>query len=174
MRVLLVAAALLTGSAPALAADPTGDWLVAAKVAQIRIENCDGAMWGAVVWEKEPGGRDTQNPDPAKRSRPTLGMPILLDMKPAGTSRWEGRVYNAQNGKSYSATITLPGPDTLRIQGCVFGILCGGESWTRVQAEPLARAPSTGSTTGRSAPAAPPRDPKQFCSSVLGIAGPAH
>ena len=38
-------------------------------------------MWGVVAWEKQPGGRDSNNPDASKKSRPTLGMPILLDMK---------------------------------------------------------------------------------------------
>ena len=65
----------------ASAADPTGDWRVADGVANIRVAQCAGSMWGVVAWEKEPGGRDTNNPDVSKKSRPTLGMPILLDMK---------------------------------------------------------------------------------------------
>jgi hypothetical protein len=30
----------------------------------------------------------------------------------------------------YASHISLPGPDTLRVVGCV-GMLCGGETWTR-------------------------------------------
>ena len=66
---------------PRLAADPTGDWRVADGVANIRVAECNGSMWGAVAWEKTPGGRDKNNPDASKQSRPTLGMPILIDMK---------------------------------------------------------------------------------------------
>jgi uncharacterized protein (DUF2147 family) len=117
----------------ALAADPTGDWRVADGVANVRVAQCNGDMWGAVSWEKEPGGRDANNPDPAKKSRPTLGMPILIDMKKkAGADSWEGQVYNAKDGQSYSSSITPVGTDQLEIRGCVMGFLCGGETWTRV------------------------------------------
>ena len=75
-------------------------------VANIRVAQCNGSMWGVVAWEKTPGGRDTNNPDPAKQSRPTLGMPILIDMKKKpGIDAWEGQVYNAKDGQSYSSTI---------------------------------------------------------------------
>jgi uncharacterized protein (DUF2147 family) len=119
--------------ASALAADPSGDWRVADGVADIRVAECNGSMWGVVVWEKVPGGHDTHNPDVSKQSRPTLGMPILLDMKKKpGTDQWEGEVYNAKDGQTYSSTIHPIGTDQLEIQGCVLGFLCGGETWTRV------------------------------------------
>src|SRR5690242_11754887 len=101
---LILATGLGTGSA--LAADPTGDWRVADGVANIRVAQCNGNMWGVVAWEKTPGGRDANNPDPAKQNRPTLGMPILLAMKKKpGTDAWEGQVYNAKDGQTYASTI---------------------------------------------------------------------
>jgi len=124
---------LATALAPAFAEDPTGDWRVADGVADIRVADCNGSMWGVVAWEKTSGGRDTNNPDASKQNRPTLGMPILLDMKKkAGADQWEGQVYNAKDGQTYSSTIKPAGPDRLEIQGCVLGFLCGGETWTRV------------------------------------------
>src|ERR1700742_4306508 len=87
---------------PALAADPTGDWRVADGVANIRVAECNGSMWGVVSWEKVPGGRDKNNPDVSKQNRLTLGMPILLDMKKKpGAESWEGQVYNAKDGQTY-------------------------------------------------------------------------
>jgi uncharacterized protein (DUF2147 family) len=145
----LVAAVLVTmGFRPAGAADPTGDWLVADGVANIRVAECNGAMWGVVAWEKTAGGIDKNNPDVSKRNRPTLGMPILLDMKkkPA-KEEWAGQVYNAKDGKLYASTIKLGSPDQLEIQGCVLGFLCGGETWTRV-AGPIPSSPSNTPTTG--------------------------
>src|SRR5271155_2723215 len=151
---------LVAGLAPALAADPTGDWRVADGVANIRVAECNGAMWGVVAWEKEPGGRDTNNPDVAKRSRPTLGMPILIDMKKKpGVDQWEGQVYNAKNGQLYSSTIHSIGPDQLEIRGCVLGFLCGGETWTRV-AGPIPSSPANSmarARPGATPPAAAPR-----------------
>src|SRR3954471_549450 len=111
---------VLTGVAPALALDPTGGWRVAEGVANIRVAECNGSMWGAVSWEKTVGGRDTHNPDVSKQNRPTLGMPILIDMKKKdATDQWEGQVYNAKDGQHYSSSIKLIDSDHLEIQGCV-------------------------------------------------------
>ena len=143
----------------AFAADPTGDWKVADGVANIRVAECNGGMWGAVSWEKVPGGHDINNPDVSKQSRPTLGMPILIDMKKkAGVDQWEGQVYNAKDGQFYSSTIKPVGSDQLEIQGCVLGFLCGGETWTRV-AGPIPSSPANSMAKGgpKTAGAAPPK-----------------
>ena len=146
---------LAAGLAPAMAADPTGDWRVADGVANIRVAECNGSMWGAVSWEKVPGGRDTNNPDVSKQSRPTLGMPILIDMKKQpGVAQWEGQVYNAKDGQFYSSTIRPIGSDQLEIRGCVLGFLCGGETWTRV-APPIPSSPANSMAKGIKPPAAP-------------------
>src|SRR6266849_83479 len=149
MRIVIYSGIIFaTGLAPALAADPTGDWRVADGVANIRVAECNGSIWGAVTWEKEPGGRDMNNPDASKQSRPTLGMPILIDMKKKpGIDQWEGQVYNAKDGQFYSSTIRPIGSDQLEIQGCVLGFLCGGETWTRV-AGPIPSSPANSMAKG--------------------------
>jgi uncharacterized protein (DUF2147 family) len=140
-KIMYSGVVLAAGLAPAFAADPTGDWRVADGVANIRVAECNGSMWGAVAWEKEPGGHDDHNPDVSKQNRPTLGMPILIDMKKKpGFDQWEGKVYNAKDGQYYSSTIKPTSPDQLEIQGCVLGFLCGGETWTRV-AGPIPSSP---------------------------------
>ena len=64
LRTAACSGLLLTASlTSALAGDPSGDWKVAEGVANIRIAECNGGMWGAVSWEKTPGGRDIHNPD---------------------------------------------------------------------------------------------------------------
>src|SRR6266576_31827 len=139
---------LATGLASALAADPTGDWRVADGVANIRVAECNGSMWGVVAWEKTPGGRDKNNPDVSKQNRPTLGMPILIDMKKKpGVDQWQGQVYNAKDGQFYSSTIRPIGSDQLEIQGCVLGFLCGGETWSRV-AGPIPSSPANSMAKG--------------------------
>jgi len=105
-------------------------------------------MWGVVAWEKVPGGKDKNNPDVAKQSRPTLGMPILIDMKKKpGVDAWEGEVYNAKDGQLYSSTIKPVSADQLEIQGCVLGFLCGGETWTRV-GPPIPSSPANSMAKG--------------------------
>jgi uncharacterized protein (DUF2147 family) len=173
MRTTALSAILLaTGLAQALAADPTGDWRVADGVANIRVAECNGSVWGVVAWEKEPGGRDTSNPDVAKRSRPTLAMPILIDMKKKpGVDQWEGQVYNAKDGQLYSSTIRPIGPDQLEIRGCVLGFLCGGETWTRV-AGPIPSSPANSMARARPG-AAPPAAPKTMPGKKVAAAAPA-
>src|SRR3981189_1801955 len=165
MRTVAFSAAFLTtGLTSALAADPTGDWRVADGVANIRVAECNGSVWGAGPWEKEPGGRDKNNPDASKQSRPTLGMPILIDMKKkTGVDQWEGQVYNGKDGKHYSSTIKPVGADKLEIKGCVLGFLCGGETWTGV-GPPIPSSPSNSmakgppKATGGVKETTPPRD----------------
>jgi uncharacterized protein (DUF2147 family) len=161
---IILTTGLATGLAPALAADPTGDWRVADGVANIRVAQCNGSMWGAVAWEKVQGGRDANNPDVSKQNRPTLGMPILIDMKKKpGVDQWEGQVYNAKDGQFYSSTIKPAGPDQLEIQGCVLGFLCGGETWTRV-AGPIPSSPVNSMAKG--APKATAALPKNTASTT--------
>jgi uncharacterized protein (DUF2147 family) len=171
MRLAICSGPLLASvficSSPALAADPTGDWRVADGVANIRVAQCNGSMWGVVAWEKTPGGRDSLNPDASKKNRPTLGMPILIDMKKKpGADEWEGQVYNAKDGQLYSSTITPVGADQLEIKGCVLGFLCGGETWTRVS-PPIPSSPANSmakgapkTTTGTATKTATPPAPK--------------
>ncbi|MCK1405403.1 DUF2147 domain-containing protein [Bradyrhizobium sp. 76] len=185
----LILAGGYTGLNPALAADPTGDWRVADGVANIRVAQCNGSMWGAVSWEKQPGGRDENNPDAPKKTRPTLGMATLIDMKKKpGADQWEGQVYNAKDGQLYSATITPVGTDQLEIKGCVMGFLCGGETWTRVSPpiplspanamakgapKPTGAAPKAPATTGATAAQAAPAAPKATGTAKPGQKGAA-
>ena len=139
----LLSAALTSGllafiPSAALAADASviGDWLVKDGYANIRIDNCGGKMWGIVVWEKAPG-LDTENPDPAKRTRPTLGMPVLMGLSPAKEpGKWSGEIYNSNNGKMYSASISLADENTLDLEGCLVWPLCQTQKWTRVKTPP--------------------------------------
>ena len=105
---------------------------MAKQIARIKIVDCEGRLWGVVQWEAQPG-TDSKNPDPNLRTRPTLGMPILLGMKPKGRDRWDGAIYNSENGKTYSGGIRVLDDKRLRITGCVLGFLCGGETWTRTE-----------------------------------------
>jgi uncharacterized protein (DUF2147 family) len=151
----IICSGFVFATGQALAADPTGDWRVSDGVANIRVAQCYGSMWGAVSWEKIPGGRDSNNPDASKQSRPTLGMPTLINMKKKpGVDQWEGQVYNAKDGQTYSASIKPIGTDQLEIQGCVLGFLCGGETWTRV-GPPIPSSPVNSMAKGKGSPGAP-------------------
>jgi uncharacterized protein (DUF2147 family) len=134
MAVFLAVAAMV----PAQAADALGTWYTGDKGGQVKIINCAGALCGTLVWLKEPNdpatGRpktDKNNADANKQNRPLLGVPIVLGMKPNGPGQWSGEVYNAEDGKTYSGSFTLTGPNTADLKGCVLSILCKSQTWTR-------------------------------------------
>jgi uncharacterized protein (DUF2147 family) len=120
------------------AADPSGVWQTQAGDARVKISKCGGGICGVIVSLREPidpsTGRpqvDNKNPNPALTTRPIIGLPLFSSMRPAAGSKWAGQIYNADDGGTYASSISLAGPDTLRVEGCV-GALCGGETWTRV------------------------------------------
>jgi uncharacterized protein (DUF2147 family) len=115
---------------------PIGEWITEDGKGHVRIHPCGQALCG-VISSADPKDTDRHNPDAGKRNRPLLGTPVLIDMKPANEKRWEGQIYNAQNGKTYGSNIALKNPDVLRVEGCVFGgFFCGGQDWTRAKDAP--------------------------------------
>jgi uncharacterized protein (DUF2147 family) len=77
------------------------------------------------------------------RGRSIVGMPLTKDMRPAG-DRYAGSMYNPENGKTYSVTMQVQGSSKLEVEGCVLGILCGGESWSRLADETASAEPVNG------------------------------
>jgi uncharacterized protein (DUF2147 family) len=117
--------------------EPSGIWLTQAGDAKVRVSKCGGAICGAVVWLRDPinpaTGKpevDDKNPNPVLAKRPMIGLPLFSGMQPSGPDKWSGQIYNADDGNSYASNISVLGPDTLKVEGCV-GALCGGETWTR-------------------------------------------
>jgi uncharacterized protein (DUF2147 family) len=126
--------------------DILGSWYNAEKDAQIEIVRCGEKYCGYVVWLKEPnypeGSRDgaagtprldSNNPEPALRTAPVLGLQIVRDFSYARENSWTGgRVYDPKNGKSYQGKMTLVSPNRLNLRGYV-GIPLFGRTtnWTR-------------------------------------------
>jgi uncharacterized protein (DUF2147 family) len=127
-------------SASAKSASPEGLWLTEDQAGRIRIEKCGNEMWGFLAWQKS-AKTDVNNPNPVMHNRSLLGAPLLISMKPADDDHWEGNVYNPRDGKTYSSKMAMLPSGKLEIKGCVMGILCGGENWTRLTQDPLGTTP---------------------------------
>lgn len=119
-----------------------------------------GLLCGTVVWLKNPidpatGGplADKKNRDPAQRGRAVLGMQGISEMRPTNTAgRFDGRVYNIDDGKSYDGSLIMRGDNEMRVQGCVL-LMCQGETWTRAALP----APPPAAPARQQAPATPQR-----------------
>ena len=137
----------------------------------IRIVDCGGQYWGVVAWEKTPG-TDSNNPDPALKTRSTLGMPVLLAMRGSGPGKWTGHIYNSEDGQTYEGHVSLTSANALHVEGCVLGIMCGGETWRRsAPAAAVAQADRHAdgrSTTGSGRPrrSVAEESPAQVCSAI--------
>lgn len=65
---------------------------------------------------------DDHNPNPALRSRPVVGLQIINNMGSTGPNTWKGKLYNSDDGKTYTAYAKLQG-NALEVKGC-WGPFC--------------------------------------------------
>jgi uncharacterized protein (DUF2147 family) len=135
-----IAATLLVATlGTSQAADPMGTWRTEDGKATVRIAACGPALCGTIVALKEANDPETGKPktdknnaDASLRNRPMIGVPIVLAMTPSGTAnKWSGQVYNAEDGKTYSGSLTLQDANTIKLEGCVMGFICKSSTWTR-------------------------------------------
>ena len=125
MRVSLVALALLAASAPPANASDVPEYgrvTTGRRGCASRHAGEAERLCGFLAWKKESGGA-------AK-----IGQKLFSDMKPNGENSWAGTAFNPEDGKRYTAKLTLSG-DHLVTAGCVLGgLICQSFDWTRTRA----------------------------------------
>jgi uncharacterized protein (DUF2147 family) len=137
----VLAAALMARVEPCISAgfaDPSGIWRTDDGSVRVRIEHCGARLeqiCGYVVWMQTPVDangqplRDRENPDPSNRSRPVLGHQLIMGLTQSAEGHFDGRIYDAVNGKYYEVSMSREAPDRLNIKGCMRSILCGTRTW---------------------------------------------
>jgi uncharacterized protein (DUF2147 family) len=127
----------LLAATPALAvpAPVTGQWVPPEKDSVIEIASCGGAVCGRIarITAPQPKGPavDENNPNPAMRKRPILGMTILSNFTSDGKS-WRGSIYDPRAGKTYKSFLQLQKDGRLKVQGCL-GPFCRSMYWNRAR-----------------------------------------
>ena len=114
-------------------------WLSIVALSATALTASGPALCGTIIALKEANDPDTGKPKTDKnnteaslRNRPMIGVPIVLGMKPSGTpDQWSGNVYNASDGKTYTGSFTMTGPNSAELKGCVMSIICKTQTWTR-------------------------------------------
>jgi uncharacterized protein (DUF2147 family) len=131
-----LAAGALFGSSGAYAQtaeDAFGTWRHPENGSLINVYQCGGGLCAKVAKVADPSRKDDKNPDPKLRNRPVVGVVIMSGAKKSGPKSWSGRLYNTQDGQTYSGTVTVVSKNTLKLEGCVMGgLICQGPTWTRV------------------------------------------
>lgn len=133
----LLACILLVIAPSARAADVAGLWATPKNGGRVEISRCGQSLCGRLVSsddiEVDPGFPDVNNRDRSLRGRPLKGLLILHGFG-GGPGRWTGgKVYNPEDGATYSGSLELVGDDRLRLKGCIVVPLCRSQAWTRVK-----------------------------------------
>ncbi len=111
--------------------DPHGVWLRPEGGEQFSFYDCGAQLCAKLVSVKK--GEDQK----------AIGTVILRGAEKSGPNEWKGKLFNAENGKTYDGVITIKSATELSLKGCLWGVLCSGETWKRVAAAgPAAKAQS--------------------------------
>lgn len=126
-------------AAPAAASATDGLWTMQNGKVTVKVSDCGEGICGIIVALKNPISKidgkpkvDRKNPDPSLRQRPVIGIPILIGMQPIGDGKWQGKIYNPDDGNTYSATVNFNG-GTIKVKGCVLGMLCKTNTFVRAE-----------------------------------------
>ncbi|MFG1185785.1 DUF2147 domain-containing protein [Xanthobacter aminoxidans] len=137
MKTFAIAGLAALLATPVFAADPTGLWLTPTRSGQVEISKCGAGLCGRLVSSEglkaDPALKDVNNSNASLRGRALKGLTILTGFS-GGPQEWSGgSIYNAEDGKTYSGTITMDGDNTLKLRGCVVVPLCKTQVWTRLR-----------------------------------------
>ena len=133
----MILISLLAAAAPVSADTAVGRWKTETHDAIIEIQRCGPSICGRILTSDalrtDPAMRDSKNPDAALRNRPIRGMQILSGFTADGNGWSGGKLYKADEGKTYSGKLTVTGPNEIKVRGCIFVPLCKTQTWTRVR-----------------------------------------
>ena len=137
IRTASIAVAFAVMAGPAFAADVTGLWATPSNGGQVEIARCGNSLCGKLVTstpiKADPARKDAKNKDEAQRGRPLKGLQMLYDFT-GGPTKWTGgKVYNPEDGGTYSGTIELVSDNELKLKGCIVAPLCKTQKWTRLK-----------------------------------------
>lgn len=111
----------------------TGSWVTANGNATIDISDCgDGTPCGVIAnisLPAERGDLDINNSDPALRDRPLVGAQMIWGFSERSGGWRSGKIYNAENGKTYGSSLKRANDGTLEVKGCL-GPICRTQVWT--------------------------------------------
>ena len=119
------------------AADPIGLWLTSDGEAKIRITRCEKGICGTIVWLKDPNDSDgkpktdRENVDQELKKRPMLGLEIFRNLQQLAPNKYQGSLYNPDDGRTYDGQLELGLDGLIKMKGCVFGgVICDDDVWS--------------------------------------------
>jgi uncharacterized protein (DUF2147 family) len=137
IRTALIAAAFAAVSGSAFAADVTGLWATPTNGGQVEIARCGNSLCGKLVTsdriKEDPTVKDAKNKDQSQRGRTLKNLQMLYDFT-GGPTKWTGgKVYNPDDGGTYSGTIEQLSDNKLKLKGCIVAPFCKTQVWNRIR-----------------------------------------
>ena len=119
---------------------PVGVWHKSEGTTKIEIFRCSAAYCGKIVYLRSPidpaTGKprtDNLNPDTSKRHQLLLGTRVLTGLVMVGPNKYQGKVYKADEGRTFVGTLILTGASTLELRGCILGgLICKSGTLVKV------------------------------------------
>lgn len=104
----------------------------------VRFYSCGKQLCGRLVKTRSAQRKDTNNTNPKLRNRPIKGLTIIRSHKKSGPEKWVGTVYNVNDGKTYSGSLTLTSNRSAELTGCMGGGLCRSATWNKISSTRVA------------------------------------
>jgi uncharacterized protein (DUF2147 family) len=123
VNVGVITAMLMIGAASATTTSDSsylGNWARADGKTHIRVEPCGKSVCGVNTWVR-PGMKHEK-----------VGDRLVLNISPAGASRWTGSAFDPQRNQRYTVSVHVANK-RMTTHGCVVGgLVCQSMRWTRL------------------------------------------
>ncbi len=114
--------------APAFAGDmadkAVGTWLRSSTGWHVEFSMCGDKLCGEVV-----AGEGVDK----KTGESVIGIKMLYDLEKISDDKWKGKMYNPGDGGTYKGIVQVLSDDQVKMSGCMMGIMCRSEKWSRVE-----------------------------------------
>jgi uncharacterized protein (DUF2147 family) len=104
-----------------------GEWWTPGFNARVLIYPCGENACGKITWAWE------ETPPDIADKKPLVGQMIFAGHVKRDERKWEGRIYNPEDGRNYSSDVSLLTTVTLEVNGCVL-MFCKRQVWRRFEA----------------------------------------
>jgi uncharacterized protein (DUF2147 family) len=137
MKIIAITILFITSHFIYAQSEITGVWLTQDKEVKVEIYENNGKYFGKTIWLKNPNTKngnprlDERNPNQSLRKRSLLNLVILTDFIYEDKEWIDGRLYDPNEGETYSCKMWLETPKVLKVRGYV-GFLYETETWTKL------------------------------------------
>ena len=127
LAMVLAWAGAAAAAQPAGAPSIYGVWLNHAGNVKVETKPCGQQLCGTIVWA---------SPEALQKARAAgtdqlVGLQLLSGYRQKPNGEWEGKVFVPDLQRTFASRIYRLSADKIRISGCLLGVICKYQTWTR-------------------------------------------